>query len=141
MFDFIEDLQESISLLEKARKYEYVIGFHEGIQETADYKVTNDNLFYIIDNGLPKYNIPPRNICRRFREWFDSEIRNDLESRLYELCTSEDYNEAEVFKIYESYVLDITNWYKGQIKMIKIFDLDMNKFADQIYVKIICKDI
>lgn len=141
MYDIIEELKDGIDDFHKAVNYEFYIGVNEGYQTSELYRVKNEDLFYMIDNGSPRNGIPPFNICRRFKDWFNSNIAQDLEERLYAITIYQEYDPQEVQRLYESYIPEILDWYKNEIRKLTVLDFNMNSFANEIFVKIIYKDI
>lgn len=141
MYDFIEDLKSSVKAFSKISKCEYVIGVEEGTTATENYTITNDNLLYILDNGSPRNGIVPHNLTTRFKNWFKSEIEPRMEEDLYDKIIDDDLDEKYIRIVFENYQPLVLNWYRNEIRKIKILDFNMNEFTNKIYCKIICKDI
>lgn len=141
MFNFIDELSEKFRIFSKIDKYAYSIVVKDGMTESATYKVTNDNLLYIADNGSPRNMILPSNVNRRFDEWFHSEIEPLMVNDLYEHIIEEDDKESYILDCFGKYKPRVEQWYKNEIKKMKILDIDMNKFSNKIFCKIIRKDI
>lgn len=141
MYDFIEDLKSSVKAFSKISKCEYVIGVEEGTTATKNYTITNDNLLYILDNGSPRNGIVPHNLTTRFKNWFKSEIEPRMEEDLYDKIIDDDLDEKYIRIVFENYQPLVLNWYRNEIRKIKILDFNMNEFTNKIYCKIICKDI
>lgn len=137
MYEAIEELKEGIEDFRKATHYEFYIGVNEGYQISELYKVKNEDLFYMIDNGSPRNGILPFNICRRFKEWFDSNISEELEEKLYSITMNDGYDPNVIRDLYSSYIPKILIWYRNEIRKIKVLDFNMNNFANEIFVKII----
>lgn len=137
MYEIIEELKEGIENFRKAINYEFYIGVKDGYQISELYKVRNEDLFYMIDNGSPRNGIPPFNICRRFKEWFDSNISEELEEKLYSITMNDEYDPIEIQDLYSSYIPRILIWYRNEIRKMKVLDFNMNKFANEIFVEII----
>ena len=141
MYNLIDDLTNQFKVFSRINKYSYEVYVNDGMTESELYKVTNSNLLYIIDNGSPRNNILPSNINRRLNEWFSSQIEPLMENELFDNIIEDDYDEKYIMLCFEKYMPRILNWYREEIRKIKILDIDMNKFSKQIYCKIIYKDI
>lgn len=141
MYNYIDELSKQFKIFNQINKYSYVVYVKEGMTESELYKVKNDNFLYMIDNGSPKNNILPFNINRRFKEWFFSEIEPRMENDLFEEIIDNDESESCIMICFEKYLPTIESWYKNELRKMKVLDIDMNKFANQIYCKIIHKDI
>lgn len=141
MYNLIDELSEKFRIFSKIDKYAYSINVKDGMTESATYKVTNENLLYIADNGSPRNMILPSNINRRLQEWFKSEIELLIVNDLYEHVVDDDYKEDYILDCFEKYKPMVEQWYKNEIRKMNVLDIDMRKFSEQISCKIIHKDI
>jgi hypothetical protein len=141
MYDLLEELESDIKSFSKIDKCEYVIGVEEGETKSGLYKVSNNNLLYMIDNGSPRNNIHPYNLTTRFNSYFKSSIEPRMEERLYDKIIDGEEDEDCIKSVFEEFKPFVLNWYRTEIRKLNVLDFNMSDFAEKIFCKIICKDI
>lgn len=142
-----------IELLKSLEHYTYVIGFRDGNIESKFLNITNNEFFYLYDNGSPMNNIVPKNLSTIFHWWFENDLSKRLARRLIDGILL-NWNESDIRRCYESFISEIVMYIKnlilqdvGKIKvpgeeeiegeMVETEEtIDMRKFADKIFCRV-----
>lgn len=133
----IDEINNRLKLIASLEDYKFVVGINDGEVDSELFKISNSDLFYFYDNGLVSQGIYPRNITTEFEYYFRNVISPELQDKLIDGILNMEWNQSQVTQCFESYCKPILDWFKTKMGNQKILDVDMRKYTQNLYCKII----
>lgn len=133
-----------LNLISSLEDYTYIIGIKKGKVENDLISISNDDLFYLLDNGDPTLGILPKNIKTDFHFFFINNISPELQSSLIDGILNKNWNEVEIKSCFERFIPLILNWFYTKISVDNIVIKTINSqeiislkdFSKNIYCKV-----
>lgn len=115
MSDYFDELETKLNLIATLDDYCFEISIKNGNIPSKYLLMTNEEFYYIYENGSPFRNIMPKNLGTSFYWWFKEYIQPRLSEECSNGILNNNWKSIDILNCFNSYIPTIKNWLKTKI--------------------------